>query len=286
MSFEINQNQRVCKNRLMKDYLNADIQLQDIFEITVQSGMQATNVQTLPNCFGIVIPLSGEAHYNIEGTSYKLVRGHVLFSAGGLPLSKQVVSSSPYANILLHYQVKNKQDMSQEMFKDHFMFKADDYTIVDMIRIADQLKENQKKGDLVSKLANKALLWRLIHLALPIAFFKCCDMETGLLEGVTDYIYDNLHKELSIQEIASKYNMDAKKFSQHFRKQFGQCPKKYILNQKIHYAKSLLMQTQLSVQEVAYRSGYGDPFYFSRLFKKHTGMSPSQYQTQNEKNPY
>ena len=51
----------------------------------------------------------------------------------------------------------------------------------------------------------------------------------------------------------------------------------YITNQRISYARELLTNTGLSVEDISYDSGYKDPTYFCRIFKKVTGMSPSEY---------
>jgi AraC-like DNA-binding protein len=53
-------------------------------------------------------------------------------------------------------------------------------------------------------------------------------------------------------------------------------PYQYFIHIKIQKAKSLLTQKDASVKEVAYKLGFDDQFYFSRLFKNKTGFSPSE----------
>ena len=66
----------------------------------------------------------------------------------------------------------------------------------------------------------------------------------------------------------------------HFRRLFQQCtgvpPGQYLLNLRINRAKRLL-EEPLTIAEVAYRAGFSDPYYFSRLFKQKTGVSPKKW---------
>lgn len=51
----------------------------------------------------------------------------------------------------------------------------------------------------------------------------------------------------------------------------------YVNNLRIEYAKKQLMETEKSIKEICMESGYGDPNYFSRIFKKWTGVTPTEY---------
>lgn len=58
------------------------------------------------------------------------------------------------------------------------------------------------------------------------------------------------------------------------------CPHQYITRQKIEKAKDLLAATSGSVSEIADQLGFGDLFYFSRQFKKHAGLAPTEFRKQ------
>jgi len=62
-----------------------------------------------------------------------------------------------------------------------------------------------------------------------------------------------------------------------FRTSLGITPTRYLLELRIEHAKQLLRLSDLSIAEVALRSGYLDQFYFSRLFRARSGLSPLQY---------
>jgi AraC-like DNA-binding protein len=65
-----------------------------------------------------------------------------------------------------------------------------------------------------------------------------------------------------------------------FRRVTGTSPARYIEQHRIGQAQRSLRYTDLAIHIVAERSGYEDPYHFSRVFKRVTGMSPSDYREQ------
>lgn len=62
-----------------------------------------------------------------------------------------------------------------------------------------------------------------------------------------------------------------------FREYTGISPIKYMHKIRIEKAQSLLLTTNMPVKAIAYEMGYNDEYHFSRLFKKHTGLSPKNF---------
>ena len=72
-------------------------------------------------------------------------------------------------------------------------------------------------------------------------------------------------------------------FRKRFKEEYGTSPQKYITHLKIRYAKELIYIGYYSLKEIALMSGYTDYKYFSTKFKKHTGLSPSDYTNNGNK---
>ncbi len=85
------------------------------------------------------------------------------------------------------------------------------------------------------------------------------------------------NSELSVLDIAQAMNISRTKLFALTKKIFDSSPNNYVLNTRINYAKRLLMEPNVRVSEVAYRSGFSDPKYFSRCFKKLTGLLPKDF---------
>ena len=83
--------------------------------------------------------------------------------------------------------------------------------------------------------------------------------------------------DLSITELASLCGMSERYFGRLFCAHFGVYPKQYIVSQRIELARSLLSDSDESVALIAESCGFSNPYYFSRTFRQHVGMSPSEY---------
>jgi AraC-like DNA-binding protein/mannose-6-phosphate isomerase-like protein (cupin superfamily) len=81
----------------------------------------------------------------------------------------------------------------------------------------------------------------------------------------------------SLDELAADAGMSLAHFSDLFSKQAGVAPKQFLIRQRLQIASALMQKPGLTVAEIAARVGYDDPYYFSRLFHKHTGQSPQAY---------
>lgn len=93
------------------------------------------------------------------------------------------------------------------------------------------------------------------------------------------YMQSELHNTLTVEDMAKKTNLSASHFSSLFRKATGMSPLDYFIHLKLQKACLLLYSTETKVKKVAGAIGYDDPYYFSRLFKKHMKLSPEQYRT-------
>lgn len=85
------------------------------------------------------------------------------------------------------------------------------------------------------------------------------------------------HSNLSIEELAALCSLSLSAFKRAFKKIYNDNPTHYFINEKLRKAKELLTISDLSIGEIAYESGFNDPLYFTRLFGKKEGVTPSNY---------
>lgn len=91
------------------------------------------------------------------------------------------------------------------------------------------------------------------------------------------YFQEHYNEEINIEEYALSRNMSVSYFLKKFKEVTNKSPMQYILNIRINNAVSLLESTDYNVTEIAAIIGYDNPLYFSRIFKKQKGVSPSDY---------
>jgi len=97
------------------------------------------------------------------------------------------------------------------------------------------------------------------------------------LSKVTSFMEENISQKINLQQIADSLELSKFYFAKQFLQHTGVSPIRYFLELKIKHACKLLDESNISVKDVALQIGYDDPYYFSRLFKKIMGLSPTQY---------
>ena len=97
------------------------------------------------------------------------------------------------------------------------------------------------------------------------------------MEYARRYFNEHYNETINIEEYAQSRSMSVSWFQRNFRQFVNHSPMQYILMTRVNNAASLLETTDYSMAEIAAIVGYDDPLYFSRLFRKQKGMSPSEY---------
>jgi AraC-like DNA-binding protein len=92
-----------------------------------------------------------------------------------------------------------------------------------------------------------------------------------------NYINENFTKDLKLDEVAKKFLLSRTYFCELFKKNVGTTFNKYINMLRIGRAKMLLSNTNMSITDVAFSSGFNDTSNFSRQFAKHINLTPSEY---------
>lgn len=107
-----------------------------------------------------------------------------------------------------------------------------------------------------------------------------------LAEKARRYVLRNIEKNISLQETAENVGVSAGYLSTIFKREYNQSFVDFVNGTKIEYACQLLEEKELMVMEIAYRLGYENAYYFSKVFRKYMGMSPTDYQrrVEDEKN--
>ena len=96
------------------------------------------------------------------------------------------------------------------------------------------------------------------------------------IESALNYIMDMFTQEITLEELADHCNLSVSQFKQKFKSQVGVSPRCYINQQKVEYAKSLLLEGK-SKTDIAMQLGFSSSSYFAAVFKKFTSCTPSEY---------
>jgi YesN/AraC family two-component response regulator len=106
------------------------------------------------------------------------------------------------------------------------------------------------------------------------------------INKIEHYLSAHYAEEISSETLSVRFGLVPSYLSKVFRRQTGMSPTEYLAKRRVEKARELLEQNpDLLIREAAALVGYKDPYYFSKLFKKNTGLWPTQYQEESAKNP-
>lgn len=111
----------------------------------------------------------------------------------------------------------------------------------------------------------------------PLAVGSRIDLR---LRTAIDYIRQNIAYEISVADLARISGLSPSRFAHIFSAAFGISPQKYIEDRRIELARQRLFLSRRSIREIAAEAGFKDQLYFSRRFRKYTGLSPSEFRDQ------
>ena len=99
----------------------------------------------------------------------------------------------------------------------------------------------------------------------------------SVVSRAKDYIDENFHKDISLDEVSRVVDISPYYFSKLFKQEEGVNFIEYLTKKRMQNARQLLKNPSFSIKEICVMSGYSDPNYFSRIFKKYEGITPSEY---------
>lgn len=192
----------------------------------------------------------------------------------GLELLKVITAKFPYMKKIVisgHDDFKYAQQAIKYDVCDYLLKPLKTSELTSTLTRIKIMLENEKKISQQNKLGNPGS-----HVPSAEEIAKTVEL----------YIRENYSSDINFDKIAQGYNFNSSYLSKIFTKFFGENPSKYLILLRINNAKHLLLtEKDLSIKEVGEMVGYPDQFYFSRIFKNVTGVSPAYFKAINTKYP-
>lgn len=139
--------------------------------------------------------------------------------------------------------------------------------------------ENNTAKDYFANLVLQELIVRLMQTKARIVLTTNLQhlANTNRLAYAIKYVQENIHRNLTIRELADKACMSEPNFFRCFKQQYGITPVEYINQQRIQLSMRLLNNTTYSISDICFACGYNNLNYFLKVFKKATGDTPASY---------
>lgn len=218
---------------------------------------------------GLAIFLGGERTFYFSNKRIKVSKNTIVyFPKGSNYIIKNTLESDCYA---INFQ------MPDSAIFEPFAFKIKNLnSYIESFRHSQKIWTKKSPG-YASKV--KSELYNIIYnmqseYTIPYS-------TSSVIQPAIDYIHSNYEKTtISVSHLASLCHISTVHLRNTFAKRFAMSPVKYINNLRIMRAKELLESGLYTVSEVCFLSGFHNESYFSREFKKVTGLSPTDYRSQ------
>ncbi|WP_312812569.1 AraC family transcriptional regulator [Sedimentibacter sp.] len=262
-------------NDIINYFAKANVSFFDMIYSTVLPGRSFIGSTTDPSSGGLVIPVSGSACFTLEGEPYIMKTGMVLHAGPDMCLDKEVIGDEPWRYMVIHYKIPKSETKKFPLYQSHFaLLTGQNAKISDLLQ---HLMVSQSTPGATALFRTKLLFITLLDEIFDSAKKQLTDSSTVVIEQVMEYMRKNYAESISIGQIAMDFNIDRRRLFYLFEHYAGITPSNYLIQCRMLKAKELLGTCDCSIKQVAECVGYTDNLYFSRAFKKQTGMSPSEF---------
>ncbi|MFK7804948.1 MAG: AraC family transcriptional regulator [Anaerolineae bacterium] len=233
----------------------------------------------------LIFCVKGEGWFKIgDGPQQRLNTNEALFIPSGVPHVYGSSEQSPWSIHWIHLSGLESISYATQFQQGKFKLRVDKESSKRAVQLFRQCYDILAEGFVLNRLIYAA---KVSHNLLGELFFNNSAFSAyqrsnrlHSIESTLNYLRQNMSDRLSLTEMAQHANLSVPHFSRLFREQTGYAPVDYFIHLKLQKASSLLNLTDMSVREIASSVGYEDPYYFSRLFKKVIGISPTAARNQ------
>lgn len=247
--------------------------------IEVDSLNQQPRKEIAANDF-LLITSQGRAFVNVAGIVYEATSSHIVYGSSGMPLTFEMAEEN-HAYYLIYYEANEYHPVQLLNMQQHGILAI--VLLLPLQQLCEKMEKKWWSSTALEQLHVQSLFLSFIYEAVRQSeTARRSVSKENMVTEIIHYIDDHYTKLMTTEDLASLYGCSTSYLSRIFKHQIGIGPIEYLIHVRIRQAKQLLLKTNVRIQEVANSVGYADVYYFSRLFKKHTGYSPLQYRQNNQ----
>ncbi len=236
--------------------------------LKLESGENFSFQPHLHQCFEIIIILSGEMQITVDNNDFLVKENEALLI---FPNQIHSLQSKNSKHLLCIFSPKLVQAFSSKLIDKipvNNKFIPDSFLIDALSRLTPQSKTSQRKG---------VLYLLCSQFDLNAEYTQKQSDKQGLLHKIFSFVENNYNKGCSLLELAQSTGYDYSYLSRYFRKTVGISFNSYVNHSRLSHACYLMENSDFSIIECAYDSGFTSLRNFNRSFKKYYQVTPAEY---------
>ncbi len=217
----------------------------------------------------------GSCNITINQKTFNACAGDWIFIPAGMQYSYANQSDKPFSKYWLHFDLYPSLADSGIFVAEHMINCKKHPEIEGIFKEFSKICESHRPADII---ATKALVLKLLSAYLDLSSGSDIARKPSKeLVSLLSFIENNLHKPLPNEVLAKELHMQTNHFIRYFKERLGQTPQKYIMAKRMDFAKRLLLDDELTLAEIAEKTGFCDSAHFSKKFKAFYSIAPGLY---------
>ena len=228
----------------------------------------------------LIYRVDGSGFYVVDGKRHEVKKNQYFILPIGKPHEYGSTEGHFWTVYWLHFCGKAAHVFAEGAATPQTINVTMQSRISERINIFDEILTTLHFGDSIEDLRYASSL--LSHFLASMRYLgqfrrAKASAEKDIVEQAIHYMRENIENRITLAEVLRYVGYSQSHFSTVFKKKTGMSPLSYFNRLKVEHACKLLKTTDLKVNMICYKVGIEDPLYFSRLFSKVMGMSPTDY---------
>jgi len=219
----------------------------------------------------------GKCYITVDGEQITVDKGGVVIYRPGEPHDYLFMQSDNAANHWIHFTGSGCEELFRRLgLEDIYFVNLSRTTEIEyyFTRICEEFHRENINFQIICGGLLMALLALISQQRMDVS---APSVSSRQIDEIAGWIRTSPQDDLDLESCAAHCSMSKSRFIHLFKEATGLPPHKYRTSIRIKRAKEMLLQTDMRISEIAELVGYVDQNYFTRVFKKYTGVLPSEY---------
>lgn len=230
----------------------------------------------------LIYCVDGKGWFRINGTEYQVSANQYFILPAGIPHVYAADDDNPWTIYWIHFKGSHAHCYIPDTQQPHTIQPTLTSRICERILLFEEIFKTINRGYSIPNLQYATSLFH--HFLGSLCYIEqyrnanSAEIDgDNVIEVALHHMKENIEKQITLQEFADYTGYSPSHFAILFKAKMGNPPLAYFNLLKIQKACDMLDNTNLKLNQICYKIGIYDCFYFSRLFKKIMGISPKEY---------